>query len=400
MLKKLRKRFICINMAIVTGMLLIIFVLNFQLTNSDLNNKSNTALQTLSQSVMDNNLRNAEVRMPYFVIQQSILGEIKVTGNTHFDISNADFIHEIMRSVYAKRSDTGNLPEYDLKYKVISQPTVQSIICLDTSANGRALSSLIQTSIVTCIIALAAFTFISILLARWAVKPVDKAWQQQKQFISDASHELKTPLTVIMSNAELMQGAEDVDPEHIQYTENILSSTKQMRRLVEGMLDLARADNGQIQTHFTDIDFSKIVNDAVLNFEAVFFEQGLTLNANIQENLTVHGSKQHLGQLIDILLDNAQKYSSPGIVDVELRRFGNSQCLVTVSNPGTPIPTSDLEKIFQRFYRTDSARTDSSSFGLGLSIAQRITQEHGGQIWAESNSSGNRFSILLPCFVQ
>ena len=277
---------------------------------------------------------------------------------------------------------------------------MQSIICLDTSANGRALSSLIQTSIVTCIIALAAFTFISILLARWAVKPVDKAWQQQKQFISDASHELKTPLTVIMSNAELMQGADNIEQDQVQYTENILSSTKQMRRLVEGMLDLARADNGQIQTHFTDIDFSKIVNNAVLNFEAVFFEQGLTLNANVQENLIVHGSKQHLGQLIDILLDNAQKYSSPGIVDVELRRFGNSQCLITVSNPGTPIPTSDLEKIFQRFYRADSARTDSSSFGLGLSIAQRITQEHGGQIWAESNSSGNRFSILLPCFVQ
>lgn len=400
MLKKLRKRFICINMAIVTGMLLIIFALNFQLTNSDLNNKSNTALQTLSQSVMDNNLRSAEVRMPYFVIQQSILGEIKVIGNTHFDISNADFIHQIMRSVYAQRSDTGNLPEYDLKFKVITQPTVQSIICLDISANGRALTSLIQTSIVTCIIALAAFTFISILLARWAVKPVDKAWQQQKQFISDASHELKTPLTVIMSNAELMQGADNMEQDQIQYTENILSSTKQMRRLVEGMLDLARADNGQIQTHFADSDFSKIVNDAILNFEAVFFEQGLTLNANIQENLTVHGSKQHLGQLIDILLDNAQKYSSPGIVDVELRRFGNSQCLLTVSNPGTPIPSNDLEKIFQRFYRTDSARTDSSSFGLGLSIAQRITQEHGGQIWAESNSSGNRFSVLLPCFVQ
>lgn len=400
MLKKLRKRFICINMAIVTGMLLIIFALNFQLTNSDLNNKSNTALQTLSQSVMDNNLRSAEVRMPYFVIQQSILGEIKVIGNTHFDISNADFIHQIMRSVYAQRSDTGNLPEYDLKFKVITQPTVQSIICLDISANGRALTSLIQTSIVTCIIALAAFTFISILLARWAVKPVDKAWQQQKQFISDASHELKTPLTVIMSNAELMQGAENMEQDQIQYTENILSSTKQMRRLVEGMLDLARADNRQIQTHFADSDFSKIVNDAILNFEAVFFEQGLTLNANIQENLTVHGSKQHLGQLIDILLDNAQKYSSPGIVDVELRRFGNSQCLLTVSNPGTPIPSNDLEKIFQRFYRTDSARTDSSSFGLGLSIAQRITQEHGGQIWAESNFSGNRFSVLLPCFVQ
>ena len=141
-----------------------------------------------------------------------------------------------------------------------------------------------------------------------------------------------------------------------------------------------------------------MVNNGVLNFEAVFFEQGLTLNANIQENLTVHGSKQHLGQLIDILLDNAQKYSALGIVEVKLFRNGKSQCLLSVSNPGNPIPQEELESIFDRFYRVDSARTSSDSFGLGLSIAQRITEEHGGKIWAESNPTGNRFNVLLPCY--
>ena len=173
-----------------------------------------------------------------------------------------------------------------------------------------------------------------------------------------------------------------------------------MRELVEGMLELARADNGQFKIHFESVDFSRIIRESTLTYEALFFEQGLSLQAEIEDGLIVNGNGQYLNQLIDILLDNAQKYSARGIVDVNLRRFGNSQCLLSVSNPGLPIPKEDLEKIFQRFYRTDPARSHNGSFGLGLSIAQRIAQEHGGQIWAESNETGNRFSILLPCFVQ
>ena len=110
------------------------------------------------------------------------------------------------------------------------------------------------------------------------------------------------------------------------------------------------------------------------------------------------GSAMHLRQVLEILLDNAQKYSAPGTVDICLQRHGRNQCLLSVSNPGNPIPQEDLEAIFQRFYRVDSARTHSGSFGLGLAIAQRIAQEHGGQIWAQSNKTGNRFSVLLPCY--
>ena len=109
------------------------------------------------------------------------------------------------------------------------------------------------------------------------------------------------------------------------------------------------------------------------------------------------GSEQYLHQLVDILLDNAGKYSAPGIVAVDLQRQGRGQCLLTVANPGEPIATEDLKRIFERFYRTDKARSRTGSFGLGLAIAQSVVQEHGGRIWAESNVTGNRFCVLLPC---
>jgi len=123
----------------------------------------------------------------------------------------------------------------------------------------------------------------------------------------------------------------------------------------------------------------------------------MMLESDIEPEIILNGSAQHLRQLTDILLDNARKYSAPGIISVQLKRHHKNQCLLTVSNPGQPIPREELKKIFQRFYRSDTARTSSGSFGLGLSIAQRITQEHHGHIWADSNPTGNRFNVLLPC---
>ena len=149
-----------------------------------------------------------------------------------------------------------------------------------------------------------------------------------------------------------------------------------MRSLVEGMLELARADNGQIQAHFENIDLSKAITDSILPFEPVFFESGMRLESVIEPGVQMHGSLQHIHQLTDILLDNAQKYSALGIVEVKLFRSGKSQCLLSVSNPGNPIPQEELESIFDRFYRGDAARTEGGSFGLGLPIAKSIAENH------------------------
>ena len=243
MLKKLRLRFIGINMAIVTGMLLIIFGLVFHFTQTDLEGNSDRMLQSLTQSAKNFSSVDRDIQLPYFVLQVNTWGEVIASGNTNYDISDKEFVQELIQYVYTANKTTGSIEKYDLKYSVVSGLGVQRLCFLDVSSQKTALTSLLNTSIMICLIALAAFAFISILLARWAVKPVDRAWQQQKQFVSDASHELKTPLTVIMSNAEMLQ-SEDNEPESCQkFTENILSSTQQMRSLVEGMLELARADN-------------------------------------------------------------------------------------------------------------------------------------------------------------
>jgi len=171
-----------------------------------------------------------------------------------------------------------------------------------------------------------------------------------------------------------------------------------MRSLVEGMLELARADNGQIRKSFNTVNLSKLISEALLPFEPIYFEQGLALQERITPEISVSGSAQYLQQVVDILLDNAQKYTNAGIINVNLRRNGRNQCILSVSNPGQPIPQQELERIFERFYRTDTARSRNGSFGLGLSIARSIVSEHGGKIWAESNPTGNCFHVLLPCY--
>lgn len=395
MLKKLRRRFVLINMAIVTGMLLIIFGLVIHFTHARLDSQSDAMLQKIAQNALDPGGREPNAQLPYFTLRFDVFGQVVASGKTHYEITDREFLDELIAEIYDINKSTGYLEDYCLKYTVVTTPMVQVIAFVDISSQHSTMTSLWQISILTALIALAAFTVISILLARWAVNPVDKAWKQQKQFISDASHELKTPLTVIISNAELLQN-DDSDSQ--MCADNILASSKQMRHLVEGMLELARADNGQIQTHFEDVDLSKAVTDSILPFEPVFYESGLRLESVIEPEIHMHGSLQHMHQLTDILLDNAQKYSAPGIVEIKLFRSGRSQCLLSVSNPGNSIPQEELEAIFDRFYRSDSARTNSNSFGLGLSIAQRITEEHGGKIWADSNPTGNRFNVLLPCY--
>ena len=268
---------------------------------------------------------------------------------------------------------------------------------MDVSGQAAALNTLIRGCCLVGVLSLVVFFAISMLLARWAVKPVEKAWHQQRQFVSDASHELKTPLTVITSNAELLQNPQFDEESKERFADNILTVSHQMRNLVEGMLELARGDKEQTVKSFEATNLSELVEDALLPFEPVFFENGLILESNIATDIRVNGNREQLRQALDILLDNAAKYSEKGIVHVGLERQGRGHCLLTVANPGSPIPQTEAERIFERFYRIDSARSEPGSFGLGLPIAQTIIDAHKGRIWVQSNETGNCFCINLSC---
>lgn len=394
MLKKLRLKFVLVNMVIVTCMLLVIFGLTVEHTKSKLDRECENALQTLAYGTQ---YPSASIRLPHFVIQVNIHGNVSISGNSYHDLKDQDFIQDLIQSVYTEGKASGYLDEYELRYIVVSDVFSQKLVFVDVSGHRAALVTLIQGCCMIGAAALVAFLVISILLARWAVKPVEKAWQQQKQFISDASHELKTPLTVVMSNAELLQSPEFDEDNKKQFADSILTMTRQMRNLVEGMLELTRTENGQVKKAFAKIELSRKVGDALLPFEPVFFEKGMILHSEIQSDITLYGSWDHLRQVLEVLLDNAAKYSTKGIIHVKLQRQGRGHCLLTVSNPGQPIDPKDLERIFERFYRADAARSRTGSFGLGLSIARAIIREHNGKIWAQSNETGNCFFVQLPC---
>ena len=397
MLKKLRNKFIWITMCIVTALLVMIFTLQYQMTVMNLDQRADGFLRALSNSAEKPSgiFEEQDVGLPYILIQVSPRGEILASGVTSYNLNDKEFVYDLIRQVFSYGDQWGELKDLNLRFYRNSSKTGECVAMVDVSSHSNTLENLFYTSLGIGLACLAGFFVISILLARWAMKPVEKAWQAQKQFVSDASHELKTPLTVIMSNAELLQEPLD-EEERARYAQNVQVMATRMRGLTQGMLELARVDNGQVQKSFTTLDLSRLVSDAVLPFEPTFFERDMVLESQVTENISVTGNETYLRQVVEILLENALKYSEPGMVLVKLERYGRNQCVLSVANPGAPIPKEEYSQIFERFYREDKARTGTEGFGLGLAIAKSTVEEHKGKIWVQSNEYGNCFFVLLP----
>ena len=257
--------------------------------------------------------------------------------------------------------------------------------------------SLTNTCVIIGVLSFAVFLGLSFLLARWAVKPVETAWNQQRQFVADASHELKTPLTVILTNAELLQEPEYDEQARSRFVDSIMTMSHQMRGLVESLLELARVDNGGQNMVFSRLNFSELVSDALLPFEPVYFEKGLTLESNVEENLFVKGSQQHLKQVADILLDNASKYASP---IPRCGSFSGGRGATACSPwqaPGTPYPERGPEEhFFKRFYRMDKARSMNHSYGLGLSVADSVVCRNTAA-GSRQSAERDRYRLLSSC---
>ena len=297
------------------------------------------------------------------------------------------------------------------------------------------------------VLVLAVFFGISLFFARWALRPVELAWGQQQQFIADASHELKTPLTVILANTSILRSrpAETIADQR-QWVESTQVEAERMQALVNDMLELARPQSAPglgDGAAATPVDFSDLVEGEALQFEAVAYERGIQLDSQVQEGLFVTGQEARLKRLAAILLDNACKYAEPAPSDgegagghageaaegagesavgkaageaaeerdtariwVNLQRDG-AFAQMTVRNTGPAISPDDLPHLFDRFYRADKARTkgeaDASGaatgggYGLGLAIARDIVRAHGGTIAVtSSNGEGTAFTVRLP----
>ena len=267
--------------------------------------------------------------------------------------------------------------KYSFNYKMDN-----SIIIINDASIAKKLRTLLVESLAIFIVIELLLIFISRLLTGWITKPAKEALERQKEFIADASHELKTPLAVIMASSDELVADETSG----KYIENIKYESDRMNRLISGLLDLSKLEEDASKESYKEEDLSKIVEKTALVFEAVAFEQGITIETDIEDGITLNCSKDEIEKLVSTLLDNAIKHSDKDTAVIIRLSKSKSLVNIQITNKGEPIAQGDEEKIFERFYRADKSRSRSENrYGLGLAIAKRIVINHGGSIKASSD---------------
>ena len=248
-------------------------------------------------------------------------------------------------------------------------------------------------SIFIFLLSVIVFTIISYYLSRWMIKPSEKAIKNQKIFVANISHDLKTPITIIRANADLIEN-EVKNKKSIKY---IQQETEKLNHLVNEMLTLTRIDNTISKENFKSFNFGDSLFDVVLPFESIAYEKGIRFNINIDEVTDYFGDENNIQKLAEILIDNAMSYTAKGgIVGVDA--YENSKAVtLSVTNTGEPISDEKKVEIFDRFYRESKSRERTGNhYGLGLSIANTIVKKHNGKITVESKNGKNTFTVTLP----
>lgn len=271
----------------------------------------------------------------------------------------------------------------------------QKLICMvNRNSELKTLGKLYIYSSLLYILSIIVSVLISIPISKYMIKPAQDAFTKQKQFIADASHELKTPIAVIGANIDVLES----EIKGNKWLEYIKTENKRMGELVKDLLYLAKNDAGRNELTFSDFDFSNAVENSVLPFEVVAFEAGKTLELEVQKELVCNGDEKSLKQVFIILVDNALKNSEEG-AKITVKAYSEGQRIIyKVHNTGAGIPKDELEKIFLRFYRSDSSRVrKTGGYGLGLAIARAIATDHGGTLTADSEvGEWAEFTLAIP----
>lgn len=276
---------------------------------------------------------------------------------------------------------------FSAKYVLLMNPRNELIIINIEDINAKLVLSA-QVSILIFVLIELLTVYIVKMLTNWLIRPVEEAFLKQKQFIFDASHELKTPLSVIMTSAECLSK----NPKETKWLDNIQSETERMNKLVLDLLNLAKYDNSYENRVLSVIDLSKLVEKSVLTFESLIYDKGLNLKYHIDQDVNFKCVDSEMKQLVEILVDNAIKHAyDKSTITVDLIKKKDEISLV-VKNRGDKIPKEEQSKIFERFYRSDNSRNrNENRFGLGLAIAKNIVLSHNGKIYVECKNGYTSF---------
>lgn len=291
--------------------------------------------------------------------------------------------------VNATGNDSGTIGS--LMYCKADKGRYTLVTFLDTSITRNSISALLKYTMIFGSIAIVLFFFLARQLAKMIVRPLEESYTKQKQFISDAGHELKTPVSVVSANAELLSRELGEN----QWLSNIQYENERMGSLVTQLLELARTENVVPQMEL--LDFSHLVRGEALPFESVIYENGMVFRCEIQEDLMVNGNPTQLRQITAILLDNAVRHASEGGEILLTLKKEHGHAVLSVINDGDEIPAAQRKNIFERFYRVDSARNgEDKHYGLGLAIAKAIATTHKGKIDVRCYHQKVEFTVRIP----
>ena len=325
-----------------------------------------------------------------YTVRYDDSGSVEEVINHSDDGVSDEEIQSIAASLTEKYGDTsrvGNLYFDKYSYKINSGDMT---IINNEAANKRLLTAL-EISIGIFVAGGLLIVFVSKKLTDWLIKPVEENFKKQKQFIADASHELKTPLAVIMASTDALEN----NPDETKWLENIKSESDRMNNLIADLLELAKSEEINDKLNFTTGSLSKAIEKSVLTFEGLAFEKGITMDYDIEENIEIEMDEVKIKQLAGILLDNAIKHSEKGSeISVSLKK--DKDVTFVVKNEGEGIPKGEEDKTFERFYRADESRNRSENrYGLGLAIAKNIAENHNATISAKSENGFTAFTVIF-----
>lgn len=324
----------------------------------------------------------------FYTVEFDRDGTVKAVDTGRNDSIGEDELVSAAREAVSSGKETGRTGRF--LFAVEERGAGTFVAFIDSSVTDDNLTTLLKNELIIGGVALVLIFFLSLFISSRIIKPLEENDKRQKQFVSDAGHELKTPISVISANTEILTREGDNE-----WLSNIRYETERMGSLVGDLLRLSRAENADRVTGA--VDLSRLVEGEELPFETVAFERGVTIDAKIADGVTVDGDPGQLKQLTAILLDNAIRHGTGDRISLTLEADHRSAVL-RVENEGGDIPKEVRDRLFERFYRRDEARADDDSFGLGLAIAKAIVEAHRGTIGVGCRDGKVIFTATIPLF--
>ena len=325
----------------------------------------------------------------FYSVALSMDGEVIEIKNEQPTIHSDEELQKLAMNIFESSDVSGS--KSNLSYYKAEKSGYILIVFMDNTFINESASTLFRYTLIFGALALVVFFFISVFSAKKIVEPLEENYKKQKQFISDAGHELKTPVSVVNANAELL--SREIGDN--QWLDNILYENERMGVLVGQLLELARTEN--VTPVMEQIDLSRLCNGEALPFESVAYEKGISIISNISKGITIQGNAAQLKQLVSILIDNALRHSKDAKEIYLSLSAEHKKIRLSVVNKGQPIPEDERSKIFERFYRVDTARnSEDNHYGLGLAIAKSIVETHKGTIQVHCNNGYVEFRAEFP----